>query len=364
MKRLLLGVFAMLVCTGVAEAAPSVSYRCTPGDVESCAPWYRVPVEVTWIYNTGDSQPFAGDCLSWTTRTFSADTAGKDLSCDVWNPSNHLEKAGNGTRIHIDRTAPTITGPGLARPPDGGAWFNHPVAFAFTGADATSGIASCSGGTYGGPDGAGVSIGGSCRDVAGNVTSGAFTINYDATPPPDPNVSVRPGNHRVALRWESSQYLAQVVRMTTASAQKVIYQGAGERFTDRRLRNGRRYRYVVTLIDQAGNTSSGRTSAVPTKSLLLMPADGARLTSPPELVWKPVKRATYYNAQLRFRNQKVLTRWPVSTHLQLRRRWTSLGKRHHLAKGRYCWYVWPGYGARRLERYGDLMGVSCFRIVG
>jgi hypothetical protein len=266
--------------------------------------------------------------------------------------------------IGIDRTGPLLTGLQPARAPDLNDWFNHPVGLTFQGNDTTSGVASCTSTTYGGPDGVGIGISGSCRDVAGNVTSGAFTINYDATPPPDPNVSVRPGNHRVALRWESSQYLAQVVRMTTASAQKVIYQGAGERFTDRRLRNGRRYRYVVTLIDQAGNTSSGRTSAVPTKSLLLMPADGARLSSPPELVWKSVKHAAYYNAQLRFRNQKVLTRWPVSTHLQLRRRWTSLGKQHHLAKGRYCWYVWPGYGARRLQRYGDLMGVSCFRIVG
>ena len=67
--------------------------------------------------------------------------------------------------------APTVTGPGLGRPPDSGEWFNHPVAFGFTGQDATSGIESCTGGTYSGPDGAGVSVEGSCRDVAGNVTA-------------------------------------------------------------------------------------------------------------------------------------------------------------------------------------------------
>ena len=76
--------------------------------------------------------------------------------------------------IRVDRTAPSITGPGFGRPPDRNDWFNHPVAFQFTGQDATSGIESCTGGTYGGPDGAGVSISGSCRDVAGNVTSGGI----------------------------------------------------------------------------------------------------------------------------------------------------------------------------------------------
>jgi hypothetical protein len=269
-----------------------------------------------------------------------------------------------GTTIRIDRTPPTVTGPGLARPPDSGDWFNHPVGFAFTGSDATSGIESCTGGTYGGPDGAGVSFSGSCRDIAGNVTSGAFAINYDATPPPAPTVSALPGNRRVALRWESSQYVAEVVRVSSASSQAVVYRGAAGQFTDRRLTNGHRYRYVVTLVDQAGNLSSGATSAVPTRSRLLLPADGAHLTSPPELVWKPVKRASYYNAQLRFHGRKVLTKWPVSAHLQLHERWRSLGRSHHLARGRYCWYVWPGFGPRRFHRYGELMGVSCFRMVG
>ena len=67
---------------------------------------------------------------------------------------------------------------------------------------------------------------------------------------------------------------------------------------DRRLRNGRRYRYVVTLIDQAGNRSSAAMSAVPTDSPLLLPANGAHLTSAPLLAWKRVRHARYYNAQL------------------------------------------------------------------
>ncbi|HEX6653509.1 MAG TPA: hypothetical protein VF072_12250, partial [Thermoleophilaceae bacterium] len=236
--------------------------------------------------------------------------------------------------------------------------------FGFTGQDATSGIASCTGGTYGGPDGAGVSVTGSCRDVAGNVTARTFTINYDATPPPDPDVSVLPGNHRVRLTWDSSQYVAEVVRLSKASEQAVVYRGATGRFTDRKLTNGHRYRYRVTLIDQAGNTTADLTSAVPTSSKLLLPADGAHLTTPPELVWKPVRRASYFNAQLLHRGRKVLTRWPVINRLQLTERWNSLGSSHRLVPGRYCWYVWPGFGPRRDRDYGRLLGSSCFRITG
>jgi hypothetical protein len=365
LKRLALAVIATaLAFPSLASAAtPDVSYACTPNP-RDCSGWFRSAVQLKWIWDTATSHRSGGDCLQWSERTFTADTKGSKYSCTVTDDSNPDNFAGTSVTLHIDQTPPGITGPGLARPPDFGDWFNHPVGFAFTGTDATSGIQSCSGGTYGGPDGAGVSFSGSCQDVAGNVTSGAFSINYDATPPPAPGASARPGNHRVALKWESSGYGAEVVRVSSASSRKLIYRGPAEKFTDRRLRNGHRYRYVVTLIDQAGNTASDTTSAVPTKSRLLMPADGAHLTSAPELVWKRVKRASYYNVQVRFRGIKVLTKWPVSAHFQLHQHWRSLGHKHHLARGRYCWYVWPGFGPRRLQRYGELMGVSCFRIVG
>src|SRR5215207_804332 len=203
-------------------AIPSLAYRCTPGGVSDCSAWYRVPVEVTWIYNTGEAEPIDGDCTGWTKKTFSTDTKGTQLTCQVRDPANHADTASTGTTIHIDRTAPTITGPGLGRPPDTGQWFNHPVAFAFAGQDATSGIESCSGGTYSGPDSVGAGLNGTCRDVAGNVASGVFTIDYDATPPPSPDVNVMPGNRRVTLTWDSSQYLAEVARTATASSAAVV----------------------------------------------------------------------------------------------------------------------------------------------
>ena len=131
-----------------------------------------------------------------------------------------------------------------------------------------------------------------------------------------------------------------------------MFRGAGDRLTDRKLRNGRRYRYVVTLIDQAGNRAADDVSAVPTSSPLLLPARGAQVHGAPKLVWKPVRQARYYNAQLLRHGRKVLSRWPRVAKLQLPRRWTFEGRRRKLVPGRYCWYVWPGFGKRSKRATG------------
>lgn len=50
-----------------------------------------------------------------------------------------------------------------------------------------------------------------------------------------------------------------------------------------------------------------------------------------------------YNVQLWRGNRKILSRWPVDTHLQLRARWHYRGHLYHLIAARYRWYVWPAY---------------------
>jgi hypothetical protein len=256
--------------------------------------------------------------------------------------------------IGIDRTPPQLVGLRPGRPPNSNGWFNRPVQLTFLGRDQTSGVASCSSTTYGGPDGAGVRISGSCSDVAGNVGAGSQPINYDATPPKRPSIEVRPGNKRVSLEWSAPPGVqAEVVRSRKGGKPVVVFSGTDEHLTDTRLHNSRRYRYVVTLIDQAGNRAADAASAVPTTSPLLLPARGARVRHAPMLVWKPVRRARYYNAQLFRRAHKVLTRWPLAPQLQLRK----------LVPARYCWYVWPGFGKRSEHRYGNLLGKSCFTVV-
>jgi hypothetical protein len=98
-------------------------------------------------------------------------------------------------------------------------------------------------------------------------------------------------------------------------------------------------------------------------SALLAPRPGARVTSPPLLRWRRVPRASYYNVQLFRGSVKVLSSWPTATRLQLRGRWTYLGRTRRLTAGTYRWYVWPGHGKASLRRYGRLLGGSTFRVV-
>jgi hypothetical protein len=298
------------------------------------------------------------------TGTFSSEMQMRKFTCVVQWPSTTETK---DAFIGIDRTPPAVVSLQPDRPPDYNGWFNHPVVLTFQGADAVSGIASCSSMTFGGPEGPGVTVSGTCTDQAGHTTAGSFPINYDATAPPAPAVRAMPGDRKIALTWTATaDSQAEVLRISPEEPPAVVYRGPGGAFTDRSLTNERRYRYVVTLIDQAGNRASGDTSSVPTSSKLLLPSEGARLGRraefPPLLVWKPVRRARYYNVQIFRRGKKILSAWPKEPHLQLKRKWTYRGKEYHLFPARYCWRVWPGFGKRSEHRYGRQLGNNCFRV--
>jgi hypothetical protein len=361
-KRLLLLWAAALgvasLCGAVPAFAETVTANCdTPGKSDGCNRWYTAAkVTLSWSREPGGGGLISG-CQN---SSFTAETVRFEREC-TWSWTDTMVT--KRVWIGIDRTAPRIVGLQTARLPDFNGWFNHPVGVVFRGEDPISGVASCSSATYSGPDGEGAPLEGACTDVAGNVAGGTQTLNYDATPPPKPTVSVLPGNHRVAISWSSAQNEAEIVRVGKASSQEVVYRGATEKFTDRRLRNGRRYRYRVTLIDQAGNRTTAAKSAVPTSRPLLLPANGAHLRSAPMLAWKRVRHARYYNAQLIRAGRKVLSRWPRKTRLQLHERWRFQGRVHRLVRGHYCWYVWPGFGPRSQRNYGSRpLGKSCFTV--
>jgi hypothetical protein len=349
---------------GSAMAAPTpVWAECTPTHAIQCEGWFRGPVNVKWQHPAATGFE-SGTCV-W--QTLQGDTRGTELPCNAWQGSPDSGISRTSVVIKIDSTAPAVVSAAPDRPPDYNGWFNHAVGLSFRGSDATSGVASCSTAVYAGPDGAGVRVGGSCQDVAGNVGTGSFALNYDATPPPAPFVDALPGDHKIALEWSASpNSQAEVVRDPRGDAPPVVvYRGTGGAFTDRGLKNGQRYRYLVTLIDQAGNRAPGTTSAVPTSSKLLLPAKGEhiRLVRLPLLVWKRVRRADYYNVQVFRGRRKVLSAWPRRTQLQLRRHWRFGGHEYRLRPARYCWYVWPGYGKRSKRDYGKRLGSSCFRVL-
>jgi hypothetical protein len=361
MRRVLIAL-AALTAFGFVAATPagaqSVTATCdTPSVRDDCNRWYTASsVTLDWTWAPAPISPPTGCGGAVLTtegrfeRTCTVNWIDTSISKKVW--------------IGIDRTPPQVAALVPDRPPDYNGWYNRPVGLNFQAADATSGVASCSSTTYGGPDGAGVPIGGTCRDVAGNTGLGSFPINYDATPPVTPEVTAVPRNNRVILSWPAQpNTLAQVTRIDPSGRRTLVFYGLGGEFTDRKLRNGRRYRYLVTLIDQAGNQAADQASGVPTGSPLLSPIRGARLRAAPLLVWKPVRRARYYNVQLIRNGRKVLSRWPGVAKLQLRQTWRFAGRARRLVPGRYCWRVWPGFGNRSRDRYGKLLGASCFTIV-
>jgi hypothetical protein len=355
-------VASVALCASPSGAhAQSVTHICdTATSHDNCERWYTEPGSVSLQWSWSAMGTLSSGCVN---GSFNAEGVIQRSCTVVWPEGTSVT---NPVWIGIDRTPPQVVSVQPDRPPDWNGWFNHPVGLTFQGADAISGVASCSSTAYGGPDGQGVMISGSCRDNAGHTGVGAHPINYDATPPAAPSIDALPGDHRVALEWSTSpDSQAELVRHNGDGGPVLLYRGPGASFTDRGLGNQRRYRYTVSLIDQAGNRASSLTSAVPTSSKLLLPAKGERIkiVRVPLLVWKPVRRANYYNVQMFRGRTKVLTTWPRQPRLQLKRRWRFGGRTYRLVPGKYCWYVWPGYGKRSKRDYGKRLGRSCFRIV-
>jgi hypothetical protein len=274
------------------------------------------------------------------------------------------DNAGKETEASVsfryDATPPTITDVIPSRPPDYNGWYNHPVSFTFYGADATSGIESCTTPTYAGPDNENAQVTGSCRDRAGNVAYFPVPLRYQATPP-SLTADADSGDGSVFLHWQASASV-QIVRSPglNGAQTSTLYQGDSGSYDDIGVRNGVHYEYTLTAEDQAGNTTVRSVFAVPGPRLLA-PVTNAHLIAPPLLQWTAVPGASYYNVQL-FRGGKVLSVWPTQPNLRLKPAWTFAGRHYRLKPGLYRWYVWPGLGRRAAARYGRLVGTGTFFI--
>jgi hypothetical protein len=353
-------------CRDVAGnvSAPSsftLKYDATPPSVSPSPE--RGPDANGW-YNHAVSVSFGGsDATSGLDSCTSASYGGPDTGSATLT-GNCTDKAGNSASasfpLQYDATPPTVTA-ALDRSPDANGWYNHAVTLKADGADATSGLDACTGGAYSGPDSGSASLTATCRDKAGNSASTPVPFKFDDTPPKVSDVTVSTGNGTATLRWTASADSSTTVFRSTnqkGSSDTTVYHGTGRTFTDKKLKNGVRYHYTLSVADAAGNVAKAATVAVPLA--LSSPPPGQKLKKPPLLAWSKVAGASYYNVQVFFAGRKVLSEWPVKTTLKLTRSWTYLEKKHTLAKGRYRWYVWPGYGPRKASKYGKLLGGSYF----
>jgi hypothetical protein len=203
----------------------TVQYDATPPDVTAAFDraadqngWYNHAVQVTLSATDGLSG--LDGCTQPPVYTGPDDAAAQVAgSC--------RDKAGNATNgggvLRYDATAPSVSA-GLTRQPDAGGWFNHPVSLALNASDPASGVASCTQAGYGGPDTAGVSLGGTCVDRAGNQSSASsVTVKYDATPPAI-SASLDRGpdaggwfNHAVTLATSGTDGLSGLASCTSPS---------------------------------------------------------------------------------------------------------------------------------------------------
>ena len=356
-------------CRDVAGnvSAPSgypLKYDATPPSVSAAAAraageggWYNSSVGVSFTGSDGTSG--IASCTGSTTYT-GPDTGGTALvgSC-VDNAGN----SGNGSlALKYDGTPPTATAK-LARAPDERGWYTRPVAVAFSGADALSGLADCTPAkTYSGPDDGSASVEGVCHDNAGNTGTAAVPLKYDATAPRLQNVEVVPAGDDLTLTWKQPADVTSVAVTRTpgrkGKAPTEIYKGRTPRVHDTGLKVGVAYRYQLTSVDEAGNQSVAQVTAK--LRALYAPAAGKPAHAGTALRWNADKSATYYNLQLYKGRKKVLSTWPLGTSFRLPKSWSYEGHRYKLTRGTYRWFVWPGRGARARAQYGPLLGSSSF----
>ncbi len=173
---LLLALVLPLLVTPDVGAAPGPPVaQCSPAPTD-CSGWFRTNVTVSWAYDQNGLTATEG-C---NVRTITSDTTDSPQSCVVTYGSDTY---GRTAHVKRDATPPQVTAAAPDRAPDANGWYNRPVAVAFSGTDATSGLASCDRPTYA-SDSASAQVTGTCRDAAGNTSApAAVTLKYDATPP-------------------------------------------------------------------------------------------------------------------------------------------------------------------------------------
>jgi len=353
----------LLFATTAAASTPTISYSID--GVSGTNGWYRGSthgdnVVVHWSVS---SDATSSNCVAAVTVL--GPTAGTTLSCWAQNADGRATAV---TRvIKIDATPPAGVTAHTSRQADFHGWYNHPVTIRWSGSDATSGIASCTTATYRGPDSGAATVNGGCSDRAGNSTGSPIHLAYDATPPMLRKVAEQSTAAADVLSWESSSTSDRIVVRRAVRGRKhhsTVFDGAAAGFTDRNIHPSTQYVYSVQSFDQAGNASKVVPVISQVKILALrktryLPVAAAN----PILRWRRIGGAAYYNVQLFRGSKRIYAAWPTMRQVGLQTTWKWSGQRFSLSPGRYRWYVWAGFGPRRLAQY-RIVGSARFVVPG
>jgi len=205
--------------------------------------WYVSDVEVSWTVS--DEESAVSSTSGCETTLINSDTASITLACEA------SSKGGTNSAsvtIQRDATAPAATASVL---PDANVngWYNSDVTVSFSGADALSGIASCTPNATLSGDGSGQSASGTCIDNAGNVSVAATAsgINIDKTAP-TAVASISPAAN--ANGWHNTDVLVSISGSDNLSGiatcgPSIIFNSEGAGFST-----------SGTCTDNAGNVSA------------------------------------------------------------------------------------------------------------
>jgi hypothetical protein len=160
------------------DKTPPVVTGGSPGRGADVNGWYNRPVGIAF---SGSDQ--TSGIAACTDTTYSGPDSGAASVAGTCTDNAGNTSAPLGYGLKYDATAPVISAAVPDHAANAAGWFNSPVRLDLQASDATSGIADCPSLSYGGPDTAGASLTGTCRDRAGNSSSRTFGIKYDATRP-------------------------------------------------------------------------------------------------------------------------------------------------------------------------------------
>ena len=164
---------------GLKYDATAPQATASPGRPADENGWYSHALSVTFAGT--DATSGIGSCDAAKTHS-TPDTATASLGGTCRDLAGN-QSAAASYGFKYDATSPSVTA-APSRQPNVNGWYRAPLSVGFTGGDATSGISSCEAAkSYGGPDAVSASVGGTCRDQAGNTGAASFALKYDATAP-------------------------------------------------------------------------------------------------------------------------------------------------------------------------------------
>lgn len=210
--------------------------------------WYVSDVGIAWIVTDAESSIESSDGCE--ASVVAQDTDGITFTCTATSAGGTTAES---VTIRRDATPPSGVTAAPDRLADHGGWYNAPFAVAWSGADATSGIAACTNASYDGPDTADGTLSGTCTDVAGNTSDvAAFGFRYDATAP----VIAIASPAEPAPDFFRDQLVTAVFQCSDATAGMATCTGSTADGDVLPTDAFGAHELVVQAQDQAGNTSS------------------------------------------------------------------------------------------------------------